>query len=253
MPILKTEAIVLRRFDYGDTSQIAQVLTRDYGKVSLMAKGIRSTKKKDRELFDMICHYGIVFQKKKHTHLHQLRHLQSINHFPCIRTCLHSVYLALYTAELAEAGTKEEEPYPELFDLLLDGLVYLNSPSGKDWRAFLLAFELKYLRILGYLPEFHFCLGCGIALNPPDKVFFSKDKGGILCRECRMEAGSFQHLSQGALSILRNLCRTSAKGLSRIRLLPAQEKELREIMGEYISHALEKRFKMNNYLMKLYR
>ncbi len=43
---IRTKAIVLRRTNYGEADRILQVLTPDYGKVSIMAKGVRREKSK---------------------------------------------------------------------------------------------------------------------------------------------------------------------------------------------------------------
>lgn len=46
MKQLTTTAVVLRRINYQETDRIVRVLTPDYGKLSLMAKGVRKPKSK---------------------------------------------------------------------------------------------------------------------------------------------------------------------------------------------------------------
>lgn len=251
MAIQSTEAIVLRRFDFGDTSQIAHVYTRDAGKVSILAKGLRSEKRKEKEIFDLLCHYGIVYLERKGGRLNLLRQIHGLDHFPRIRAHLDRVYAGLYLAELMESGTPSEEPAPKLFDLFLAGLVYLNGPSGRDWRPMVPAFELSFLNALGFQPELRICLECGKGIDPPEEAFFHRERGGILCARCRPEGAAAGTISQGALSVLRTLAKLPAlEGASRIRMFPVQEEELRRILGTYINHVLEKRIRMGEYLIE---
>lgn len=46
MKPIRTKAIVLRRTNYGEADRILQLLTPDYGKISVMAKGVRREKSK---------------------------------------------------------------------------------------------------------------------------------------------------------------------------------------------------------------
>ena len=46
MQTLRTEAIILRRTNYGEADRILNVLTPEHGKVSAIAKGVRKAKSK---------------------------------------------------------------------------------------------------------------------------------------------------------------------------------------------------------------
>jgi DNA repair protein RecO (recombination protein O) len=52
--IVKTEAIVLSKMNYGDSSSIASLLTEDLGKISVIVKGARSPKSKYGKIVDPI-------------------------------------------------------------------------------------------------------------------------------------------------------------------------------------------------------
>ena len=44
MGIETTVGIVLKTFSYGDTSKIIRCYTKDFGKISMIAKGIKTSK-----------------------------------------------------------------------------------------------------------------------------------------------------------------------------------------------------------------
>ena len=46
MQTLRTEAIILRRTNYGEADRILNMLTPQHGKVSAIAKGVRKAKSK---------------------------------------------------------------------------------------------------------------------------------------------------------------------------------------------------------------
>ncbi len=46
MKTIRTKAIVLRRTNYGEADRVVQILTPEYGKMSIMAKGVRREKSK---------------------------------------------------------------------------------------------------------------------------------------------------------------------------------------------------------------
>ncbi|MBL0712915.1 MAG: DNA repair protein RecO, partial [Desulfosarcina sp.] len=62
MPTLKTSAILLRRVDFGDYDLILTLLSQDFGKISVIAKHAKKSRKRFAgvlELFsilDILCH-----------------------------------------------------------------------------------------------------------------------------------------------------------------------------------------------------
>ena len=58
--IIKTEAVVLSKMDYRDSSNIALLFTEDLGKVSVIVKGARSDKSKYGRIVDPLNYLSIV-------------------------------------------------------------------------------------------------------------------------------------------------------------------------------------------------
>ena len=70
MSIHKTEAIVLRRMDFRETSLIVDFYTRDFGKLSGILKGIRLEPDKFASTVEISSYNDIIFYKKINTTLH---------------------------------------------------------------------------------------------------------------------------------------------------------------------------------------
>ena len=73
-----------------------------------------------------------------------------------------------YFAEVSEQLLPSGEPSEKFFRLLLAVLESLREPeAAKAWRA-VTYFSLWSLRLSGWLPELHVCLGCGSVLDDPE-------------------------------------------------------------------------------------
>ena len=70
MSIHKTEAIVLRRMDFRETSLIVDLYTREFGKLSGILKGIRVEPDKFASALEVSSHNDVIFYKKASTSLH---------------------------------------------------------------------------------------------------------------------------------------------------------------------------------------
>ena len=96
-----------------------------------------------------------------------------------------------FFAEVSEQLLPPAEPNENFFRLLMAVLEHLRagvpSGSGNVWRA-VTYFSLWAVRLSGFLPELHVCLGCGSLLDDretPERAFFSRGRAGLDCDECR--------------------------------------------------------------------
>ncbi|TFB10109.1 DNA repair protein RecO, partial [Candidatus Marinimicrobia bacterium MT.SAG.4] len=72
MPILKAEGIILRRIKYSETSLIVTLYTKEYGKVSLIAKGARNPKSKFVGSLEPGTYVSVVYYHKENRDLQML-------------------------------------------------------------------------------------------------------------------------------------------------------------------------------------
>ena len=67
--IVSTDAIVLHAMKYGDTSKIVTLYTRKYGKLKVIAKGVRTAKNKVGASLKPMTISSVVFYKKQNREL----------------------------------------------------------------------------------------------------------------------------------------------------------------------------------------
>ena len=65
MAIQKTQGFVLRRDDLRETSVILTVYTRDFGKLKLITKGVRSPEQRSLSSYELFALDEIVFYEKR--------------------------------------------------------------------------------------------------------------------------------------------------------------------------------------------
>ena len=89
-----------------------------------------------------------------------------------------------YVAEVSDQLLPPGEPSEKFFRLLA---AVLDDLRAGPWRA-VTYFSLWAVRLSGWLPELHVCLGCGSLLDDPEapeRAFFSPGREGLLCGHCR--------------------------------------------------------------------
>src|SRR5438128_464553 len=96
----KATALVLRTTDWSETSRIATLWTREFGKVRALAKGGRRLKSNFESALDLLTVCSIVLLRKSSGSLDLLTEAQVVKRFPRLRTNLTALYAAYYLAEL---------------------------------------------------------------------------------------------------------------------------------------------------------
>ncbi|MBU6391476.1 MAG: DNA repair protein RecO [Planctomycetota bacterium] len=246
MPVFKTEAIVLRRRDYSNSSQIITFYTRDYGKIHTLAKGFKRhvSRKCSSKAVDLLAYYQILFIKREHTYLHTLTEAILQSNYPLLRNNLDKYYKASYIAELVNEFTQENDPSEQLFDVFSNTLTGISIDEDATIR--MLVFEIKLLKILGYLPEWRRCVNCKNSIQHLSEVLFSAKEGGVLCRRCQSRFKNGLIVSTGAMLIADRLA--DIQKLERVRIQLPICVEIEKALRYYITSILNKELISWKYL-----
>ncbi|KKQ91773.1 MAG: repair protein RecO, DNA repair protein RecO (recombination protein O) protein [Microgenomates group bacterium GW2011_GWC1_39_7b] len=144
-----SEGIVLARRNFGEADRILIIFSKNLGRLSLLAKGIRKPKSHKRghlEVFSLIN-----FQASTGHGLDYMTEVEMIDDFKEIRTSLNKVSLAYYFAEIIGRITHDGETNVDLFNLILR---YLNKlKKTKKLKDLRMDFILNLLTTLGFWPE----------------------------------------------------------------------------------------------------
>lgn len=246
--IYRTEAIVLRRQDLGETDRVLTLYTPSRGKVRAIAKGIRkptSRKAGHLELFtrvDVLIAVGRTFDI--------ITQAQMLDAFQPLRTDLVRATYAAHFVELLDAFTGEEDISPEMYGLIVSGLTWLS--ITEDLQRTARYYELKLLEMAGYRPELFTCVVCGDKLQPVDQ-FYNVELGGVVCPKCGYERGSARSLSLKALKVLRYLQTRPFEVVEQVRLSAPVHRETERLLFQTLTYHLERRLKSASFLERLRR
>jgi DNA repair protein RecO (recombination protein O) len=241
----KTSALVLRVIDFSETSAVVTLFTREFGKISGMAKGARRPKGPFEHALDLLAQCRIVFLRKSPGALDLLTEAKLERWFRPRGRDLASLYAGYYVAELLVELTHDYDPHPELYDAAVHTLAELQRGAPID--AVVLRFELLTLRLLGHLPSFAECAECGAAIPRSGRVTFGLLAGGVLCEECKVGKRKLVSVSGAVVEALARFAGSDG-ALNRVELPNGVRGELRGVLNNYLAHLVGRRLKMHEYL-----
>lgn len=143
-----TEAIVLSRRNFSEADRILSVYSKHYGKLTLIAKGVRKPKSRKRGSIEVFSY--IKFSAARGKNMDIVTEVDLLDRFPEIRKSLNRTSLAYYFMEVVGRLTQEEKNY-DLFSHLLKNLELCGKTNKlKDLKS---SFVYKTLVILGFWPK----------------------------------------------------------------------------------------------------
>ena len=198
-------AIVLRRRDFRESSRIVTCLTREYGKVSGLAKGAYRPDSPMLGRIDFLNELEATFSPDRGG-LRILTRAKLTRERRALRRSRR--YLAAgHVAWLVDVASQEGRPEPELFDLLTGGLNLLERCPIQTIPQVVLGLELRHLAALGALPDLEHCAECGAEFRAG--CFRQGDTMGLACRQ---HAGLPRNpVPARALNLLQQLNRSAGR------------------------------------------
>ncbi|MCK4303178.1 MAG: DNA repair protein RecO [Candidatus Eisenbacteria sp.] len=224
MAIVEDEALVLRSMRYRDTSRIAILLTRHFGKVHIIAKGARDPKSPFGAALDVLTLTHVVFYLKKNRTLHLLKAASVEQVYLATLSAPGAYHIASAALEFLQKVLADEDPCPAIFDALKRFLEGCESdPRNPRVEARLKAFQLHTVSLLGYAPMLEQCVHCGGSVD--DYAGFGVIAGGLVCRKCATQDPERLRLLPVSAETLRRLRATLAQQGSSQQLEDRPERD----------------------------
>jgi DNA repair protein RecO (recombination protein O) len=245
MSMEKTDALIIRLADFSETSRVVTFFTRDFGRISALAKGGKRLKGPFEAALDLLAQCRIVFLRKSTPGLDILTEAQLSSRFKPSGRELVRFYGGYYIAELLAGLTEEHDPHPQLFEESIEALTRLQETNPQ---VAIIRFELAVLREIGQLPALDVCVNCERPADGEGRWLFSVRQGGLVCPTCAQEPIAGEPVSAGTVAVLRRLSDESAAVVDRLALSPRQLQEARQIVTAAVSHALGRPPKMLRYI-----
>jgi DNA repair protein RecO (recombination protein O) len=238
--IEKTRAIVLKQIKYGETSLIAQLYTRRWGRIGVMVPGARtSSKSRKAHLFQPLTILDLDLYYKSTRDLQNIKEIK--NHSPFVHLAGDPVKssVALFLSDILSKVLREEEPNEELFDFLESHIQFLDI-TEEGIANFHIYFLLRLSRYLGFNPGippaedglwFDLVHGTFSSTAPLHDSFLRPELTHFLIRFLSVQASDL-----AMVSISRDLRIELLEGILRYYYLHLEG--LSEIKSHKILHAL---------------
>ena len=242
--IVKTEGIVLKTFDFRETSRIATFFTRDFGKVKGVLKGIRKDHKKFGSSVEKFSLNEIVYYQYRNSDIHLVSHCDMKDFFSGLRRDLERMTAASYASELIDTLMPLEEQNLEIYNLIQLFLKCLQ--TTKDVNKLIQTFQIKILSLSGFKPHLEDCVRC--SKNIADSPCFSLRLGGLLCRGCKDIAGEATPISLGAVASILHIQKNNWDDSLRLGMAPFVRKELMYVLNHFLVFHLERQLRSTRFL-----
>ena len=238
MAIRTAHALILRRWNFRETSVILSVFTDSAGKFHGLIKGF----------YDRPPRYGpamvgslntVVFYESARQQLLLISQCDLKDPLLTAGGNARVLHPQSRILELLEQGTVERDPHPELFSLALQALRTLAAANDPDGVVRL--FEVKFLKLLGLSPSVEDCVVCGVVADAHSAL--SLKHGGLLCPRCAGKDHAATPLLPGTLATLQHLLTRPWETTLRLQWTRPVRAELDRLLDRFIAFHIEARFK----------
>ncbi|HUZ46731.1 MAG TPA: DNA repair protein RecO [Terriglobia bacterium] len=237
MPLVETEAIVLRTHRLGEADKIVSLLTRQLGRVRAVAKGALSRRSRFGSALEPLSYIRLWIYDREGRDLQRLGSAEVLESFFEMQKDYRMQVAAQYLAEVSERFLPDREVNERAFRLLMAVLRALKN-FGEVNRP-LLFFDYWLLRLGGFLPDLSCCMKCRKSFAG-QAGFYDESSESLLCSACRTGRSGAQ-VSAQALVLISEFRSARIEEWLRVKKAPAGSRELRLFLEQIIEAHLERK------------
>lgn len=239
--IEKIEGIVVNERAYGETSKIINIVTKEYGLISMLAKGAKTLKSDLRNSTTKLT-YGYFHTHYKKDKLSTLISVDVIDNFKNIQKDINKISYASFILDLTEQVIKQNND-ANILELCISSLKKIN--EGYDEMVITNILELKYLKFLGVMPIIDSCSICG---SKNGIATISSDTGGYVCRNCLT---SQPIVNEKTIKLIRMFYYVDISKISNLDISHNIKKEINDFVDKYYDRYTGLYLKSKSFLKNL--
>ncbi len=254
MASIRTEALILRSVDFGESDRILHLLVPEIGRLPVIAKGARRSVRRFSGTLDLFNHVKIQVDIRRPNSLARLDQASLIDPFIAMRSESARFALGCYLLELfdrlaPERGVRTD--MQRLFSFAL-GALRMVAERAPDLRLRTLI-ELRALDALGLRPEFSRCVRCGSAPAGRSPIGFHVAEGGVVCDPCCAQIDGIQRVHPGTLRALEQGLRLDFDRLDRLAMSGPSLAEAHQLLTRFQRFHLGVELRSGPYLDRVLR
>ena len=225
MNLEEVTGIIASETNYGETSKILNVITKEKGLISVMAKGCKNLKSPLRSVSSKLI-YGTFIIYYKENKISTLKEVSVLDNFKNLKKDITSISYAAYMLELSEGVIKQNNDF-RIFDLLIQSLKKID--EGFDPLVIMNILELKYLEFLGVMPIIDSCAICG---KKTGIVTLSSYRGGYVCKDCYTNETT---VSDKTIKLIRLFYYVDISKITKLDISSKTKNEINLFLDDYYS------------------
>jgi len=251
---IRTEALILRSVDFGESDRILHLLVPEIGRLPVIAKGARRSVRRFSGTLDLFNHVKIQVDIRRPNSPARLDQASLIDPFLAMRSESARFALGCYLLELfdrlaPERGVRTD--MQRLFSFAL-GALRMVAERAPDLRLRTLI-ELRALDALGLRPEFSRCVRCGSAPAGRSPIGFHVAEGGVVCDPCCAQIDGIQRIHPGTLRALEQGLRLDLERLDRLAMSGPSLAEAHQLLTRFQRFHLGVELRSGPYLDRVLR
>lgn len=255
MPGFSSDAILLRKIEFGDHDFIISFLSQTRGKVSVIAKNAKQSVKRFSGALDLFSLNSIqcTFPKKKKDALTILSRADLENGFANIRCDVFKTTYASFWSELIHFWLEEGRVVNDVYELLKFSLEALDTGSVEK-EVLNLLFQIRFISMSGFSPNIERCDQCQTPIDQIQQKYIRFDfkEGRIKCKKCAGGTSNYgMTVSKGTLKQLFWINNNDFNRAERIKFSQFAIKEGQMLLEAFIPFHLGRDFNSLKVLNRL--
>ena len=242
----KTEAIILRTKDFGESDLIVTVFSSLFGTLRGVAKGGRKSSKRFVNSLTTFSLVNCAFRERRSGDLVLLESCELAEGFPAIRSDYNLLYRASYMVELTETLFPSNVQSSEMFQLLKFGLGSLTEKQNAE--ETMIMFQARAMKIGGFGINLSQCSHCNRRYEGKGRALFHPPSGSIVCLGCEKESVLNPGMNPKTVQVLKDFQSADLSLLKNVQCDDDIITELKKILMLHIEHRLGKRLKSAQYI-----
>ncbi|MGH7822330.1 MAG: DNA repair protein RecO [Candidatus Binatia bacterium] len=225
--------MVFRARTHGESDKIITLLTRDFGKLTGIAKGALRSRRRFVASLEPFTHVRLGFRSRAHGELCFIESADIVRAARKLTFDLDRYAYSTYVVDLTDSLVEGREADAATFDLVEEALALIDGCPSLPAPEWLRAFEIRLLALAGLEPRLESCGRCRAAIvdaNGP--LQFNPRSGNLACRDC--SDGAALAVSAEALAAILGL-RVGPVG-PRAELPVRVATEARVLLQTFIAH-----------------
>jgi DNA repair protein RecO (recombination protein O) len=262
VPVYKAEGVVLRHQAIGEADRILTLLTREYGRLRVSARGVRKTTSRLSGRVQPFTRGRFLLARGRT--LDVVAQADVLDAFPGLQQDLLRSAYAAYVAELVDRFLPERDRHPDVYDAVLDALAVIEDAAEDEAEIYALWFSLHLADSMGYRPEMSRCVVCGrpspagaqggdpaVPARGGPAWAFSPASGGAVCPACGADEPSATRVPPGVLATGAYLLRVDAARARRLRVPDGPRRALAALVQGHLEYHLDGRLRAPAVIARL--